>query len=413
MGQRAFVKNGRATDTLRPTRLHIDVPLVIIVLILLVYGLLILYSASWDFAKMQLGKNPASIFNRQLLSTGVGILVGVIASVFDYRKYKPFLVPGIGVVVALLILTLFTNKDSDSVVRTLIGTSLLPAEIAKLGIIIYLSYWLSLRSERLKNASLGLIPMISILGLVGALIVLLPDYSAAATVVVLGGLLFFMAGGEWRQIALVMFLTIVLIAGVALSPLGKERFGDWWAGLKDPTQSSDQINSSLFAMVKGGVFGVGFGNSQVKYLGLPLPHSDSIFAVLVEETGFVGAFITIVLFGLLGWRGLVISQRAPDKTGALLAGGLSFWIVLEATINMLVIVGLFPVAGNSLPFFSAGGTSMVTNLTAIGIILNVARNSVDQATIEEGKVFSAVVNLRRWDWRRRVSRPGRPSGTRR
>ena len=159
--------------------------------------------------------------------------------------------------------------------------------------------------------------------------------------------------------------------------------------------------------MRGGWIGVGIGKSQTKLNGLPFPHTDSVFAVVGEETGLLGAVALVGLFLLLMWRGWVISRRAPDGLGMLLAGGLAFWLSLEALINMLVMVGLLPFAGNALPFISAGGSNLLVVMASIGILLNISRVSEKNKQSEE-KGFNAVVNLRRGDRRRRVSRPVSP-----
>jgi cell division protein FtsW len=161
------------------------------------------------------------------------------------------------------------------------------------------------------------------------------------------------------------------------------------------------LSRSLEALVKGGWFGVGIGRADTKLTGLPVPPTDSIFAVVGEETGFAGALALVVLYLLILWRGLSIAQRAPDGLGRLLAAGLSLWIVIEALINMAVIVGLVPFAGNALPFISAGGSNLVVSLVAIGILLNISRLS-NQNREEEARTFDAVVNLRWRDRGRRV-----------
>jgi cell division protein FtsW len=187
---------------------------------------------------------------------------------------------------------------------------------------------------------------------------------------------------------------------------GEARINSYIAGLKDPIQASYQVRRSLEAVVRGGLFGVGIGQGTVKLTGLPVPHMDSIFAIIVEETGMLGATFVMVLYGIFLWRGLTIAKRAQDQLGSLLAGGLTIWIVMEAAINMAVIIGLFPVTGNVLPLISYGGSNMVTTMAAIGIIMSVARNSTIKQ-IEKGDSLGAVVNLRRRDRRRRVSRPRR------
>jgi cell division protein FtsW len=250
-----------------------------------------------------------------------------------------------------------------------------------------------------------------ILGIVGGLIYLQPDLSAAGTVLILGGLLFFLAGGDLKQITMLM---IVAVLGgwmvVRISPTGAERVGDFLAGLKDPTQASYHVRRSFEAIVNGGVFGTGIGRGVTKLLGLPVPPTDSIFAVVAEELGLIGSLVLISLYSALVWRGMVIARRAPDMLGTLLASGLSLWIGLEALINMAVMVGLMPFAGNALPFVSAGGSNLVVSLAAIGILLNISRQS--GVTVDESndwRSFGAVVDLRWRNRRRRVSRSRRSS----
>jgi cell division protein FtsW len=246
---------------------------------------------------------------------------------------------------------------------------------------------------------------------VGGLIYQQPDLSAAATVLLLGGLLFFLAGGDLRQIGVLLLIAIVagfLVAQV--SATGRERVGDFMAGLKDPTQASYHVRRSFEAIVNGGWFGLGIGNSKSKLTGLPVPPTDSIFAVIAEELGLLGSVALIGLYAALVWRGLVIARRAPDMLGTLMAAGLVLWIALEAAINMAVMVGLLPFAGNALPFMSAGGSNLVASLCAVGILMNISRQrgtAVMEQEQQEWRPYSAVVDLRRWDRRRRVSRPRR------
>jgi len=179
------------------------------------------------------------------------------------------------------------------------------------------------------------------------------------------------------------------------------------AGLKDPLKADYQVQRSLEAFANGGLLGVGIGNSKVKLTGLPVPHTDSVFAVVGEETGLLGAAFLVILYGFILWRGLLIAKRAPDGLGSVLAAGLCVWLVMEAYINMAVMVGLLPFAGNALPFISVGGSNLMVSLAAIGILLNISRLSAKNKELEE-RSFSEVVDLRRRDRRRSVSRPQRP-----
>jgi cell division protein FtsW len=152
---------------------------------------------------------------------------------------------------------------------------------------------------------------------------------------------------------------------------------------------------------------MGIGNGTSKLTTLPFPHTDSVFAVVGEETGVFGTSMLVILYSLLFWRGLVIARRAPDGLGSLLAAGLTMWITLEAFVNMASLLNLMPFAGNTLPFFSVGGSSLVSSMAALGIVLNISRLSEQKQQKESRRTFSEIVNLRGWDRRRRVSRSGR------
>jgi cell division protein FtsW len=411
MGIGTFVnKTARpVAPSARRTRVsNVDLILVAAVIALGIFGLLMLYSAGTDFSLRTYG-SANYIFDKQLLWMATGILVALIFSRVDYHLWRKIAVPMMAVSVALLIAVLINNEVRNNAVRTFFGGSVQPSELAKVITIIYLSVWLCSKREDLQVIQLGLFPLAFILGVIGGLIFLEPDLSAAATIFIMGGLLFFLAGGDLRQI--VLFSVVALAAGllvVETSTTGKARIGSYVAGLKDPLNSSDHVLWSLESIYKGGWFGVGIGQATTKLIGLPFAATDSIFAVIVEELGFLGAFGLISLYAVLAWRGLKISSRAPDHLGSVMAAGLTFWIVIEAGINMAVMVGLVPFAGNALPFVSAGGSNLLTMLAAIGILLNISRQSGQTNPVgEERKTYSASVDLRRRNRRRSESRTRR------
>jgi len=198
----------------------------------------------------------------------------------------------------------------------------------------------------------------------------------------------------------------------SVSATGRERVGDFVAGLKDPLQASYHVRRSFEAIVNGGWFGVGLGQSRSKLTGLPVPPTDSVFAVLAEELGLFGAVVLIALYGALIWRGFVIARRAPDMLGTILASGFVMWIGMEALINMSVMVGLLPFAGNALPFISAGGSNLVATLAALGILFNISRQTGEGTiTDDEWRSYGAIVDMRWWNRRRSVSRTRRSSRT--
>lgn len=385
-----------------------DMPLLLCVVALVVFGLLMLFSASWDFSLSVYG-DPMFMFNRQLAWLGLGAAAATFLAFFDYHQWRKLVVPAMILTIGLLITILLMNEIRFGAKRAFFGGSVQPSELAKLVSILYLSVWLYAKRQHLQDISLGLIPLGVILGVVGGLIYQQPDLSAATTVLMLGGLLFFLAGGDLKQIG--VLLVVAFIAAwvvVSFSATGQQRVGDFLAGIKDPLQASYHVRRSFGAIVNGGWFGMGLGQSQSKLTGLPVPPTDSVFAVVVEELGWFGSVALIILYGFLLWRGLVIARRAPDMLGTLLASGLVIWIAFEALVNMAVMVGLLPFAGNALPFISAGGSNLVSTLAALGILFNISRQAGDGTiTDEEWRSYSAVANLRWWNGRRSVSRARR------
>ncbi len=388
-----------------------DMPLLMTVTVLAVLGIVMVFSASWDFS-LAVYDSPTLMFNRQVLWMGLGLLAMFVLSFFDYHYWRRLVVPIMLVTIAALVGVLLTNDNRLGAVRSYFEGSVQPSEMAKLVTIIYLAAWLYAKQEHLHDVNLGLIPLGIILGIIGGLIFLQPDLSATATVLILGGLLFFLAGGDIKQIVFLLIMTVIVgYVVIHFSPTGLQRIREFWQGILDPTQASYHVRRSLEAIVKGGVFGVGLGQANTKYTGLPVPPTDSIFAVIAEELGLFGSLVTLSLYGLLLWRGLKIASKAPDFLGTILASGLSVWIALEAMINISVMVGLLPFAGNALPFISAGGSNLTASLAAVGILFNIARqgNSKKKSTSnpDERREFGATVGLRRGNRRRSVSRTGR------
>ncbi len=387
-----------------------DAPLLITIIVLVAFGLLMLYSSSVDYSVRILGKDPGYMLRRQVLWLGLGAGVAYLLSRLDYHYWRRFSVLAMLGTILSLVAVLITSELRLGAVRTFYNGSIQPSELAKLVTVIYLAVWLYAKRAQLNNIELGLIPLAIILGLIGGLIYLQPDLSATVTIFFLGGTLFFLAGADLKQLTILMVLALAVAwVVIQFSKTGQARVAFYWLGLKDPMNASYHVQRSLEAIVNGGVFGLGIGKSLTKLTGLPVPPTDSIFAVITEEFGIMGAFFLMMLYGLLIWRSLVIARRAPDMLGTLLATGLAFWIGVEALINMTVMVGLLPVAGNALPFISAGGSSLVTSLAAVGIIYNVSRQhgAEAQQAEDEWRAFGATTGLRGRYGRRGVSRAQR------
>ena len=421
MGTKPFIKHKKSTNlresaenfiSALPVRdlvkvhLKFDAGMFIVVIFLLVIGLLMVFSASWVYSLNKYG-SVGYILGRQMIWAAIGIVFAFIINRFDYHRLQrvgPLLM---AVTLILLIAVLIFGEEKYGATRAFFNGSIQPSELAKLTIIIYLSVWLYSKRDQLHSIWLGLIPMAVILGFTTALVLFQRDLSATATIYILGVLLFYLADSDTRQIVIVVVVS--LLAGwlfFKLHPKGIAKLQDFIAGLQDPNNASFHIQRSVEAIVRGNLFGVGIGKSQVKYTGLPVPWTDSIFAVIIEETGLVGAISLVSMYLVLLWRGLSIAHQAPDQLGKLLAGGITLWITLEALINMSVMANLMPFAGNALPLISFGGSSMVTTLAGIGIILSVSRATHKNNRVKERR-SGAVVDLRRWDGRRRVSSPRR------
>jgi cell division protein FtsW len=414
-GNRASTGKNMAAETAKPAmqtlRLGIDVPLLLIVACLLAFGLLMVFSAGMRPSILATGK-PYHFFVNQIKWAILGLAVATTIMYLDYHLLRRFLLPMIGGTLLLLVLVLLFGDLRLGARRSFFNGSVQPSELAKIAILIYLAFWIKSKEDQLNKITFGLLPLLGILGIIAGLIMAQPDISAAATIIVLGVMMFFFANGNLKQLTMVAGITLLvglLIVGLnsSLSATAAQRIEDFIRGLINPVAASDHIQRSVDSIVRGGFFGVGIGLGEVKNTGLPVAHTDSIFAVIAEETGLLGCILTILLYIGLMWRGLTIASRAADLEGKLLAGGLTFWIVMEAIINMGVMVNLIPFAGNALPLISAGGSSLVTTLAALGLIMSVARYSTRQPQTTEGRAYSAVTDLRWRDSRRRQSRARR------
>jgi cell division protein FtsW len=363
--------------------LDFDVPLLMAVFALLLFGALMVYSASWDFSLVNY-EDPTQMFFQQMRNLGVGLAAAVACAFLHYHFWRKYSILMMGGMLLALTAVLVYGEVRYGSARALVAGSYMPGELAKLVTIIYLSVWLFAKRIELKKVTYGLLPLIGILGLMAGLIFLQPDISAAATIVLLGGLLFFLAGGSLLQIGAMMGGGAALgLLVMQISFTAQTRITDYLTGLQNPTLANDHVLRAYEAFVKGGWFGVGLGQSETKLTGLPVPPTDSIFAVIGEELGLIGVGLTLLFYALILWRGMLIARRAPDMFGSLLAAGITIWITLEAFINMAVMVGLVPFAGNTLPLVSFGGSSLVTTLAALGILMNISRVSRTQRQQEE------------------------------
>jgi len=357
-------------------RFRFDYWLLLAIAGMLVLGMLMVYSTTFDYG-LRFQDDPTFYFRRQMMALGLGLVAMVGVMQFDYHILRRFSVPILGVtLVALLFVLFFTATSELGAQRGLHEDSYQPSEVAKLAMIIYISHWLSSKGDRIKMLTYGLLPFSVIVGVVAALIVRQPALSTAALITLVSFTLFFVAGADWRQFAVAGLLgSIVFVILSTTLPHAQARVNAYTQGLSDPAQSSWHVQQSLIALGRGGLFGVGLGESTQKFGPLPFAHTDGVFAILGEELGLAGALLLITLLGIFLWRGLRTAVRARDSFGSLLALGITCWIVFQAFINMAVITAVIPFTGIPLPFMSYGGTSLAVSMLGAGVLLNISRDS--------------------------------------
>jgi cell division protein FtsW len=400
------------TQTVQPKQakfLGYDPWLFVVIISMVAFGLVMVYSASWDVS-WRLYDDPYMVFRRQVQNLGVGLVVLVVASRIPLRWLRNLALPGmLFSILALLMVLIFGTAEGPR--RAFLSGSIQPSELAKLTMIVYLAVWMESKEDRLRDWGYGLIPLVIMIGFLAGLILLQPDLSAAITIGIVALVLFYLAGATWTQtIAIALGSGAIGLLLVRVSNTGQQRWGEYINGLLNVEQASYHVKQSLQSFFSGGIIGRGLGASRGKFGLLPAPHTDSIFAVIGEELGLMGACLVLCLFGLLIWRGFRIAMNQSDRLGMLLASGITFWIGLEALINMSVLLGLLPFAGNALPFFSYGGSSLVTNLAGIGLLLNISRWKVVET---RAKKHVATLGFGRGHRGRRVSRLGRRRRTQR
>ena len=356
-----------------------NLPFFLLVLTLLCFGLVMLYSASCAVGQYRFD-DPYTYIRPQLIFALVGLAALWVASRLDYHILHAWAWPLFGLSLVLLVVVLFMPEYNGCrrwIVIPGLGT-LQPSEIAKFSVIVLFSHLISLNHPKMKSFSVGVLPFALILGAVTVLMLLEPHLSGTLLILAIGAVLMFVGGTGLRWFALAGGGALAALAGALillpdLAPYAASRLSSWLDPFADPLGAGHQTIQSLYAIGSGGALGLGLGNSRQKHLYVPEPQNDFIFSILCEELGFVGATLVILLFVLLLTRGLVIALRAADKFGALLTVGFTVQVVLQAALNMAVVTNTIPNTGISLPFFSSGGTSLMMLLGEMGLVLSVAR----------------------------------------
>lgn len=363
-----------------------DLTFLFLLLIILTVGLIMLFSASYIFANTYYG-NSYYFITKQAGFALFGVLVMLAVSKIDYHFIRKFAIPFYIIMVVFLIVMLILPPmvKGTGVKRWFsIGPiNFQPSEFAKFAIILLLSHLISANQKLMKTFRFGVLGLGLLVGLVCILVVLEPHLSATVLIFLIGAVMMIVGGMKLRYIfgalGVAAIGVAVLLSGVI--KYAQDRITFWLDPWASPVGEGYQTIQSLLSIGSGGWLGRGLGQSRQKYLWVPEPHNDFIFAIVCEELGVIGAMIIIALFCLLMWRGFVIAMKAPDKFGSLLALGLTFQVALQMTLNILVVTNTIPNTGISLPFFSYGGTSLVILLFEMGIILSVSRACNSKKTL--------------------------------
>ena len=249
-----------------------------------------------------------------------------------------------------------------------------PGELAEFAIVLYLAAWLSSARTRVSSLLFGLLPFLLVVGVIGYLIIRQPDLSSAAIVVLTACVIYFVAGANIFHLATIAALASAAgVLLVNLNPYAQRRIANFLAGLNDVTLAEYQTLQAITAFLRGGWFGVGVGQSQQKLGALPVPHTDSIFAVIGEELGVMGAAVVVVLYICFAIRGFQLARRAKDNFGSLLCVGFTTWVIIQSLLNIAVMTGAIPSTGVPLPFISFGGSSLTVVMVGVGLMLSVQR----------------------------------------
>jgi cell division protein FtsW len=358
-------------------RKNADFFIFITVLVLLFIGTIMVASSTAAYAGERFGDSFYFI-KRQIIYVILGIVAMFAMMNVDYKrlgKISPILMM---LSIFLLIIVLIPGIGLElNQARRWIGIggqTIQPTEVAKLSIILFLSYSLSKKQKRIRNFIKGILPYLALLAVVAGLVMMEPHFSATVIIGSVTMILLFAAGAKLGHFALlaapVMALGTFLVISTPYRLRRLVAFLDPWSDVRG---GGWQIIQSLLAIGSGGFFGRGTGKSLQKLLYIPEPYNDFIFSILAEEFGFFGVVFVIFLFGILVWRGFKVAMNAPDTFGGLVALGITSLIAIQVIINIAVVTSSMPVTGMPLPFFSYGGTSLIFLLAGVGILLNVSR----------------------------------------
>lgn len=363
--------------------------IVAVMMLLLGIGLMMVLSSSSVMAFQGKSANSFATFQRQLIFAGIGAVGFVFAARLPLAVIRAWSTAFVMVCLVLLLALLVpgvAEPVNGSTSWIGIGAfTFQPSELAKLSLLVWSAHVCASRRSSLGSMRQLLIPILPVTALMGLLIALEPDFGTLVTLMIVLAAVMWFAGAPLRVFfgAAIVGISALVYVTVTLSPLRRNRI----LAFLDPQQYSAvtyQLRQGLYGMGRGGIFGVGLGESRAKWAWLPYADSDFIFAIIGEELGLVGAGIVLLLFGLLAYTGLRIARRNVDPFARIAAGAATVWLVGQASINIGYVVGALPTTGLTLPLISSGGTSLIVTMTVFGLLANLARHEPAAASALRG-----------------------------
>ncbi|MDD3920569.1 MAG: putative lipid II flippase FtsW [Eubacteriales bacterium] len=357
----------------------IDFPIFISILLLCIIGLVVVFSASYYYAEDKFADGMYYVRN-QTMHLGIALVAMLVLTRIDYRRLEKLAIPGLVISIALLIAVLAFGKEANSAKRWLIvgPVSVQPSEIAKFGMMLFMCMFMNRRRAVMEDFVHGLVPMLIVIAVVCGLVMLQPNMSMAVIIGMMGVILLYVGGTKPKYIALIglagvgLFILLAVVAPYRLARL--TTFRDPW---KDPQGNGYQLIQSLYALGSGGLFGQGLNGSRQKMLYMVYGESDFIFAILGEELGFCIAGAILLLYFFIVYRGIRVAMRCRDRFGSLLAAGITTVFAIQVAVNIGVVSGIMPTTGQTLPFISAGGSSLLLFMCAMGVLLNISRHTAE------------------------------------
>lgn len=411
MAATAARRTARARAGVRRDRHQVAYPLLVGVIALVAIGVVMVYSASSVRSYISTA-DPGSQGFQQGIWAILGLGAMVAASRLDFRLLRYVAIPVFFVTMALLAVVLIPGIGTAAfgsrrwLFLPGIG-GFQPAELAKLAVCLYLAHWLDRRGTDARGFWNGLIPFVILVAPGFLLIAMEPDLGTAGVYVAAALAIFFMAGANLFYLGAIGTAVVgAAYVMVTSTPYQLQRLEGFLDPFRDPLHTGYNAVQALMALALGGITGAGLGASRQKFFYLPAPSTDFIFAIIGEEWGLIGTLTVLALFVVVAYQGYRIAIQAPDTFSGLLAAGITTWLVAQACINMMVVTALLPVTGIPLPFISYGGSALIINLVAVGILLSISRE-----TTQTGSLLHAVFGVGRRDRRAHLPRAGRRTGT--